>query len=228
MERTYTDKGFISKDASLNFLDTDGKFALLIPVVEMPETASAPATADKTVLSDAKHTFAEGLQSSDQKTYTFNYHRDNINVLRKFYGKPMTFLERNPDNTGEKFRGTLTYGRSGMSVDGVVQGSIFITVNDAEPQPLNDVRDLMKPTAIITSPLEDITIGTNDESVTVIETSPSATVTATSDAETIATASYSNGNLTIKGVAKGNAMVTLVTSATNEASSTRTIAVTVE
>jgi len=227
MERIYTDNGFISKGMTLNTLGTDGKFSLLIPVAEMPETASAPATADKTVLSDGKHTFAEGLQSNDQKTYTFNYHRDNLNILKAVAGKPLTFLERNPDNTGEKFKGTLSFSRNSVSADGIVQGSLYITVSDADELPISDVRDVMKPTAVITSPLQDIELTGTQSTVVVIETSPSATVSATSSSTSIATATYNNGNLTIAGVAKGNAMITLVTSATGEASSTRTIAVTV-
>lgn len=228
MERYYTDNGFITKGMSLNILGNDGKYSLLIPVSDMPETASAPSQQQKTVLSDGKHTYAQGLQSSDQKTYAFNYHRDNINVLKQYANKPQTFIERNPDNTGEKFRGTLTFGRNSAAVDDLTAGQLFITVNDADEFPINDVRDLIKPTAVITSSLSDVTLTGTESTVVSIETTPSATVTATSGSTTIATCSYSNGSLTITGVAKGYTFITLVTSATNEASSTRTIAVTVE
>ena len=228
MERYYTDNGYITKGMSLNILGNDGKYFMLIPVSEMPETASAPSTQQKTVLSDGKHTYVQGLQSSEQKTYAFNYHRDNINVLRQYANKPLTFLERNTDNTGEKFRGTLTFGRNSASVDALLQGQLFITVNDADEFPINDVRDLIKPTAIITSALPEVNVDVAGTSLVTIETSPSATVTATSTAPTIATASLDDGVLTVTGVAKGECFITLVTSATGEASSTRTIAVTVE
>ena len=132
MARYYTDNGYITKGMSLNILDTDGKFKMLIPVSEMPETATAPSTQQKTVLSDGKHTYVEGLQSSDQKTYAFNYHRDNIRVLKDYAGKPLTFLERNTDDTGERFRGTLAFGRNSASVDSLLQGQIFVTVTDAD------------------------------------------------------------------------------------------------
>lgn len=228
MERYYTDNGFITKGMSLNILGNDGKYSLLIPVSDMPETASAPSQQQKTVLSDGKHTYAQGLQSSDQKTYAFNYHRDNINVLKQYANKPQTFIERNPDNTGEKFRGTLTFGRNSAAVDDLTAGQLFITVNDADEFPINDVRDLIKPTAVITSSLSDVTVSVAGTSLVTIETTPSATVTATSTSDSIATASLASGVLTITGVAKGYCFITLVTSATNEASSTRTIAVTVE
>lgn len=227
MERYYTDKGFISKGATLNIKDTDNKYFMLLPVVDMPETYTAPATQDKTVLSDATVTQAEGLQSVDQKTYTFNYHRDNIRQLKKYKGKSLEFIERNPDNTGEKYTGTLSYGRSGLSVDGIVQGSIYITVNSAEADTLDDVRDLIKPTAIITTPLPDVTVAVGEDFVLALETSPSATVTATSAGTSIATATYtsSSNQLKITGVAKGVTFINLETSAENEATSYRSIAV---
>ena len=225
MERYYTDKGFISKGASLMILDdTDSKYFMLLPTTDMPETKGAPSTQAKTVLTDGSVTEVEGLQTNDQKTYTFNYHRDNIKQLKKYVGKSLSFLERNPDNTGEKYTGTMKFGRSALSVDGIVQGQMFITVNSAEELP-DDVRDIIKKTAVITTPLPDVTItGTNSIEIA-IETSEKATVTATSASTSIATVNYSNGKLTITGVAAGYTMINLETSATGEAPSYRSIAV---
>ena len=226
MERYYTDKGFISKGASLMILDdTDSKYFMLLPTTDMPETKGAPSTQAKTVLTDGSETEVEGLQTNDQKTYTFNNHRDNIKQLKKYVGKSLSFLERNPDNTGEKYTGTMKFGRSALSVDGIVQGQMFITVNSAEELPIDDVRDIIKKTAVITTPLPDVTItGTNSIEIA-IETSEKATVTATSASTSIATVNYSNGKLTITGVAAGYTMINLVTSADGEAPSYRSIAV---
>ena len=226
MERYYTDKGFISKGASLMILDdTDSKYFMLLPTTDMPETKGAPSTQAKTVLTDGSVTEVEGLQTNDQKTYTFNYHRDNIKQLKKYVGKSLSFLERNPDNTGEKYTGTMKFGRSALSVDGIVQGQMFITVNSAEELPIDDVRDIIKKTAVITTPLPDVTItGTNSIEIA-IETSEKATVTATSASTSIATVNYSSGKLTITGVAAGYTMINLVTSAAGEAPSYSSIAV---
>lgn len=228
MGRYYTDKGVLSKGACLMVKDTDGKYMLLVPTTNLPATKGAPATVEKTVLTDNAVTQVEGLQTNDQKTYTFNYHRDNIIQLNKFKGKNLEFLERNADDTGEKFTGTMVYGRSGIEVNGIEQGEIYITVTSADDTPVNDVRDLVKQTAVITSPLNDITLTGTESNVQTIETSAGASVTATSDSTTIATASYENGKLTITGVAAGNTTVNLVTSKTGEATSYRTINVTVE
>ena len=225
MERVYTDKGFISKYSTLNVLGDDSKFSLLLPVSEMPETRTAPDQVDKTVLSDGGYTYAEGLQGSDTKQYTFNYHRDNVRALKKVKGKELTFLERNPDNTGERYKGTLTYSRNSLAVNGIVQGTIYITVSSADEDAIDDVRDLMKPTAIITTPLNDVVVDKDGTYEVQLETSPNATVTATSSSASIATASIASNKLTITGVAKGFAMVELTVSATGEATSYRTIAV---
>lgn len=225
MERVYTDKGFISKYSTLNILGDDSKFSLLLPVSDMPETRTAPDQVDKTVLSDGGYTYAEGLQGTDTKNYTFNYHRDNVRALKKVKGKELTFLERNPDNTGERYKGTLTYSRNSLAVNGIVQGTIYITVSSADEDAIDDVRDLVKPTAIITTPLNDVVVDKEGTYEVQLETSPNATVTATSSSASIATASIAANKLTITGVAKGFAMVELAVSATGEATSYRTIAV---
>lgn len=227
--RYYTDKGLLSKGLSLNILDTDGKFFMLIPTTDAPETKGAPSTQAKTVLTDESVTEIEGLQTNAQKVYTFNYHRDNLRQLRKYAGKSLTFMERNPDNTGEKYTGTYKFGRSAVSVDGVVQGQIFVTVNSADEFPIDDCRDLMKQTAVIVTPLPDVVLTAKGTNVISIETVPAtATVRATSTSDSVATASLESGKLTITGVAKGNCLIELETSQAGEAPSYRSIAVEVE
>lgn len=228
MNRYYTDKGVLSKGASLNIQDTDGKYFLLVPTTTLPATKGAPATVEKTVLTDGAVTQVEGLQTIDQKEYTFNYHRDNIRQLRKYAGKSLSFVERNADNTGERFTGTFAFGRSDVSVNGIEQGTIYVTVSSSDEYPLDDVRDIIKPTAIITSPLEPINLTGTGSIVIPIETSPNATVKATSEADGIATVTYADNKLTVTGVAKGNTFIALETSAENEATSYRTIEVNID
>lgn len=230
MPRAYTDKGLLSKDSALMVYDTTlSKYKLLIPTTDLPETKGAPSTQEKTVLTDHSVTEIEGLQTNAQKTYTFNYHRDNLIQLNKFVNKTLQFMEVNPDLTGEKFTGTLVYGRSAVSVDGVVQGQIFITVNSAEDLPVTDARSEIVNTAVCTTPLNDIELQYKTSSVVIdLKTEPTdATVTAASSSASIATAAVTNGKLTITGVAQGNAMITLTIEKSGEATSYRTIAVTV-
>ena len=232
MSRAYTDVGLLSKDSALMVYDsTLSKYKLLIPTTDLPETKGAPSTQAKTVLTDHSVTEVEGLQTNAQKTYTFNYHRDNLNQLNKYVGKTLQFLEVNPDMTGEKFTGTFVYGRSAVAVDGIVQGQIFITVNSAEDLPVNDVRDIIADTAIITTPLSEVVLSSTTGTYTIdLAALPStATFTVSSSSTSICTAemgSEENANkLTVTGVAAGNAIVTITTSATGEASSVRSFLV---
>lgn len=229
MERYYTDEGILSKGSCLMVQDnSDSLYFLLIPTTTLPATVGAPATVEKTVLTDNVITQVEGLQSVDQKTYTFNYHRDNIKQLKKYAGKKLNFLERNADNTGERFSGTLAFGRSDVAVNGIEQGTIYITVNKADTYPLDDVRDIIKPTAVVTNLLQDINITGTGSVEQAIETTDGATVTATSASTSIATVAYADGKITVTGVAAGHTFINLTISKSGEASSYRTIAVDVE
>ena len=226
--REYTDKGLLSKDSALCvYDDTLSKYVLLIPVTDMPETKGAPATVEKTVLTDHSVKEVEGLQTNDQKTYTFNYHRDNINRIKQFVGRELKLLEVNPDMTGERYSGTMKIARNSIEVNGIVQGSLYVTVSDADELPIEDVRDIYADTAVLTTPLNDVVLGTTTGTTTItLSAMPeTATFTATSSATSICTVAVSNNKLTVTGVAAGLAKVTVVTSATNEASSTRSFLV---
>lgn len=229
LDRTYTDQGIISAGSGLYVYDSnDSKFHLLIPTTDLPATKGAPDTVEKTVLTDSSVTEVEGLQTNDQKEYTYNYHRDNIRALKKYAGTVQTFLERNGmDYTGEKFTGTLSMGRDAVSVNGILQGKFFVTVNSAEEYPIDDIRDLIEKTAIIITPLPAVDIVGTKNMVIDLEVSEGATVTAKAEGTGICTVSCENNKLTITGVAAGHDIVELTCSADGEATSVRTIMVTV-
>lgn len=229
LDRTYTDVGIISAGSGLYVKDeTSGKFHLLIPTTDLPATKGAPDTVDKTVLTDSSMTQVEGLQSNDQKEYTYNYHRDNTRQLKKYAGKVCTFIERNGmDYTGEKFTGTLSMGRDAVAVNGVLQGKFWITVNSAEEYPIDDIRDLIEKTAIILTPLPSVEIkGTNHVDLS-LEVSDGATVTAKAEGTGVCNVQVTSNKVTITGVAAGNEIVELTCSKSGEATSHRTIMVTV-
>lgn len=227
MNREYKDIGLLSKDSALYvYDDTLKKYVLLVPTTDLPETKGAPATVEKTVLTEHSVTEVEGLQTNDQKTYTFNYHRDNINRIKKFIGRTLKLLEVNSDFTGELYTGSIKLARNSVEVNGIVQGSMYVTVSSSEDLPVDDVRGMIAKTATLTTPLNPIQVaGTN--SVTIeLETVPaSATVTAVADGDAI-TATVDGKTLTVKGVTAGEyAKVTITTSAEGEASSERSFLV---
>lgn len=227
MKREYKDIGLLSKDSALFvYDDTLSKYVLLVPTTDMPATKGAPATVEKTVLTEHSVTEIEGLQTNDQKTYTFNYHRDNINRVKKFIGKTLRLLEVNSDYTGEAYTGTIKMARNNVQVNGIVQGSLYVTVSSAEDLPIDDVRDLIADTAILTTPLNDVVTTTNGTVSINLEANPeNATFTAKVEHDDYCTAVVDHTKLTVTGKAVGFTKVTITTSATGEASSERSFLV---
>lgn len=228
MFREYIDKGLLSKNSALYVWDnTLAKYVLLVPTSDLPETKGAPATVEKTVLTEHSVTEVEGLQTNDQKTYGFNYHRDNINRIAKFIGSEQKFLEVNPDYTGEMFSGSIKIARQAVEVNGISKGNIYLTVSSAEDLPIDDVRDIIAPTAILKTPLNDVLLSTTTGTYEMtLEGDPeTATFTAKSSDEAICTASTTGNKLTITGVKQGKTKVVITTSADGEASSERSFLV---
>ena len=221
-DRAYTDIGTAIFDKKAN-----GKFSLFIPVTNLPATGAAPDQQEKTVTTDVVKTYIQGRQDTPQKEFTFYAHRDNFNILREANNKEKEFLQINPDGTGWKFNGYVSFYQDETSVGNNIEGRFVLTITDREELPLNDVRDLIEDTAVIDSIIPELVeiTGTGNEKFNVVTLPADATVTAESNATSIATATVSGKEITITGVAAGNAIVTLTTSATDYASQTRTIMV---
>ena len=228
LDREYASVGIISAGSGIYvYDDTLAKYILLIPTSDMPAGAGAPDTIDNPILTVSRNGPVEGKQSVDQQEYTFNWNRDNVRRLNKYTGKRLKFLERDGmEFTGNIFIGTLAFDKDAFSDNEIMNGKLYITVNE-DLGFVDDIRDLYAPTAIITSPLPALTIVGTASATVKIETSTGASVTATSESTSVATVSYSSGTLTVTGVATGNTIVKLVCSATGEAPSERTIMVSV-
>lgn len=126
--------------------------------------------------------------------------------------------------TGSLFNGTISFSNSEFSDNTIMEGSIYLTVNE-DLGYVDDVRDIIVKTAVITTPLPKTTIVGTEKIEMSIETSPNATVTATSEAPTIATATITNGKLSVTGVAEGHTIIDLKASAEGEAESHKTFMV---
>lgn len=227
LDRTYTDKGLISAGSGL-YVKEGNVYHLLIPTTDLPAHKSAPDTVEKTVLTDSSITEVEGLQTNDQKEYTFNYHRDNIRALKKFAGSIHEFIERNGmDFTGEKFTGSISMGRDAFSTNGIMQGKFWVTVNSADEYPVDDIRDLIQKTAIIYTPLPDMEIVGTGKMELDLELSEGASVTAKVEGSGVASVTAVGNKITVTGIAAGTEIVELTCSASNEATSKRTFMVSV-
>ena len=224
-DRAYTDIGAAVFDKKAN-----GKFSLFVPVTNIPATGAAPDQQEKTVTTDIVKTYIQGRQDTPQKEFTFYAHRDNFNILKEAYNKEKEFLQINPDGTGWKYNGFVSFYQDEVSVGNNIEGRFVLTVTDREDLPLNDVRDLIEDTAVISSIMPDTIeiegTGTNEFNVVTMPTD--ATITAESDATGVATVTVAEKKVTVTGVAEGHAIITVTTSADGYASQKKTILVNVK
>lgn len=223
----YTDRAYTDIGAAVFDKKANGKYSLFIPVTNIPATGSAPDQQEKTVTTDVVKTYIQGRQDTPQKEFTFYAHRDNFNTLKEAYNKEKEFLQINPDGTGWKFNGFVSFYQDEVSVGNNIEGKYVVTITDREDLPLNDVRDIIEDTAVISSIVPD-TIelsGTNKETFNVVTMPTAATITAKSNAEGVATVNVSDKAITVTGVAKGYAIVTLTTTAEDYATQEKTILV---
>lgn len=235
LDRDYNSVGVISAGSGIYVFDssvgTNGAYVLLVPTSDMPAGAGAPDTIDNPLLTVSRNGQVEGKQSVQQKEYTYNWNRDNNRRLKKFSEGQQSFLERDGmEFTGNLFNGTLTFDKDAFADNELMAGKLYITVTE-DIGYADDIRDLVVPTAVITSALPKVTItGTNSVTMGITTSSGNDdTVTAVSEKTAVATATYdaTTKKLTITGVKAGTAIVKLTCSNTTagEGSSERTVMV---
>lgn len=198
------------------------KYSLWLCVNNIPATGSAPDTIETTVTTSRSKNYVFGRKDNAAKECTFMAHRDNFMILKEDYNKKLDFLQVNPDGTGWKFQGYVSFYQDEASLGSALTGKAVITVSSADELPVDDVTDIIQETVTFISAIDDIVKiqGTGKYEI-VVETDPAdATVTATSLTEGVATASYADGKVTITGVASGSALVKIVASKTGCASGT--------
>jgi hypothetical protein len=187
------------------------KYHLWLAVSDMPATGSAPETIEKTVTTSRTKNYIFGRKDNAQKEFTFMAHRDNFMTLRQDYNNELDFLQVNPDGTGWKFKGFVSFYQDAVSLGAALNGKAVITVSQGDELPIDDVTDIIQESIIFTNAIPEIVklSGTGTETL-VIETDPSdATVAVASSATGVATASVSTKTITITGVASGSAIITI-------------------
>lgn len=207
---------------------SNGKYSSFLPVTNLGAVGSAPESIDKTVIGNMAKTYIQGRKDTPAQTLTFFAHRDNINVLEGVARVPQDFLRVFPDMSAMKYSGLVDYSISDVAVGSAEQGEVTITVTSV-PEYVDNAFSLIEDTVVFTGTIADRVVLAEDASnVISITTDPAtATVTAESDTAGVATATYSNGSLTIEGVATGSAIVTITATATGYNGFTRTIFVNV-
>lgn len=208
----------------------DTKYHLWMTLTNIPATGATNETIDTTVTTARMNTSVAGRQNPGQKECTFMAHRDNFVKLRNDNRKTLDFLQVNPDGTGYKFQGEVTFYQDEGTVGGNLTGKAIITVSKAEELPVLNVMDIIQDTVSFESAIPAVVYisGTGKEEIN-IETDPAdATLEAESDTDGVATASIAEKVLTITGVKTGSAIVKVKASSTNCASEETYILVVVE
>lgn len=194
------------------------KYSLWLTTTNIPATGSAPEQVETTVNTSRKKTYTYGRQDTPQKECTFMAHRDNFEILRKDYNKQLDFLQINPDGTGWKFSGFVSYYQDEVSTGSNLTGKAVITVTNSEEQPTINVVDIIEETVTFLSSVPDIVeITTSGEETINIVTDPAdATLSVTSDADTVATATVSDKTVKIAGkTSEGSAIITITAKKAN-------------
>lgn len=207
----------------------NGKYSILIPVEGTGENGSTPAQLDKTAIGNRQSTSVEGRTENPQKSMPFYLHRDNIKILEDIKGETHEFLRLLPDFTGFKFSGSINYMANNTDVGGLEQGQITITPTTSDEY-VDNCFDLVEDTVVITNSIDEVVEieGTGNKVINITTNPADATVTAKSDAEGVATATYADGKVTITGVKKGSAIVTISTTKEGYASFDRSVLVIVK
>lgn len=187
----------------------DSKYHLWMTLTNIPATGATNETIDTTVTTASMNTSIAGRQNPGQKECTFMAHRDNFMKLRNDNRKTLDFLQVNPDGTGYKFQGEVTFYQDEITVGGNLTGKAVITVSKAEELPVTNVMDIIQDTVSFESAIPAVVYisGTGEEKIN-IETDPAeAELVAESDTTGVATTNIAEKVLTITGVKAGSALV---------------------
>ena len=186
------------------------KYSLWLATTNIPATGSAPEQVETTVNTSRTKTYTYGRQDSPQKECTFMAHRDNFEILKGDYNKQLDFLQVNPDGTGWKFSGFVSFYQDEISVGSNLTGKAVITVTAREELPVTNVSDIVEETVTFVSSVDaDVTLNTVGATklINIVTDPADATLAATSDTASVATVAVDGKEVTITAVAKGSALI---------------------
>ena len=220
----------VGKGSGLYCKDSnDGKYALLLPLIEVPFIKETLNTIEIKVASSDTVNKIEGTTTLEEAEAPIYLHRDVLRILENINGKVLHLLSKSGDETGFTFDGSISYTPDSAKMDEAWQGTIKITPN-TKPIYVDDVYGLCKPTAKFAGgiPSNVVLAKEANETYTVTCVPSDATVTATTSATGVVTATVENGAVKLVGVAQGSAVVLLKASKEGYASWETTIHVVVK
>lgn len=217
------------RGSALLIKKASGKYSIFLPLTGTGENGSTPDQLEKTAIGNKQKSYVEGRQDNPQKNIPFYSHRDNIRAIEKVQGETQDFIRLLPDFTGMKFSGKVSYMLNNTDVGNLEQGQLTITPETSD-EFVDNCYDLVEDTVIFKNAIpEKIYINGKGTKEINLTTEPAdATINASSETPSIATATVSEGKLTITGVANGSAIIKITASKAGYASFDRTILVIVD
>ena len=221
------DRGLSEHTGSALFTKkSNGKYSFFLPLTNLGELGSSPEQLEKTVIGNMAKTYVSGRKDNPQQNQTFFVHRDNLRLVEEYKGQTLDFIRIFPDMSAVIYSGEFDYIINDTALNALEQGQTSITITQ-EPQVIDNAFALIEDTAMFTSAIPEIVniTGTGTYILNITTNPADSTVQATSDTVGVATATYSEGKVTITGVADGSTVVELTASKTNYNSFKRTILV---
>lgn len=215
--------------SAIYFKNESGLFSILFPVETVPKFAGTPEGIEINVTTSDTITKIDGKITLEDAEFEAFAHRDNIRKLESLKGKVVEFLVYNADFTGERINGKITYSLNERTSGEASKLTCKIIPTESLGV-IDNCHDLLQPTCKFLNEVPNIVkIKHNGNFKLKLETEPTnATVAVKSETETVATVQESGGTVTINGVKKGSAVVTLKLTESNHATRETTILVIVE
>lgn len=210
--RAMTDKGaaIYIKKTTAQGAGTNGLYSLLVPITEMPALGSAPDQQETTVTTAFSKTYVPARSDNPQIEVTAYAHRDNFTKLAAWKDVEAEFLFLNPDFTGHKRSGYISYFQDALAVGGNITMKLVITITDATELPVLDAYALVEDTNIFTTVIPstiEMTVADGVKTLNIATIPSAAVITATSGTAATATVAYLTGVATITPLAAGTTII---------------------
>lgn len=209
---------------------TNGKYSFFLPLTNLGELGATPEQIEKTVIGNMAKTYIQGRKDNPQQTMTFYVHRDNMNIVKEVDGETLDFIRIFPDFSAISYSGKVGYKVNDNSLDAAEQGEISITIS-TDLTYVDNAYALIEDTAMFVTDIPSVVgvEGTGTKVINITTNPADATVAVTGAGTTsVATAVYSEGKVTITGVATGSSVVEITASKTGYNSFKRTIMIIVK
>lgn len=131
------------------------KFRLVCPTETLPSVAGSQDTVDHDVMTSLYKSKIPGKISLDAKEFSILHNRDDIMRIQDLIGSEHEFLNMYPDRTGRRYRGTLSFRENDASSSDKVTDTIVITPSWVAEKPTLNVMDMVIPTNVITSVIDE-------------------------------------------------------------------------